>query len=291
MIDFTNCEINKFRYYDGRNGGKICIKYKNEDYMLKFQSINEVILEDECSNDCISEYLACHIIKTLGIKVQDTLLGVYDSIKAGKIVVACKDFTSSGTVLNSFLKIKNSQMGFSKSGYATELSEVIETIEKQQIYDVKELKEFFWNMFIADCLVGNFDRHNGNWGFLINESKRKIEIAPIYDCGSCLNPMLEDEEIENMSQIELKNLAINCYSCIKENGKKINYMSYIRQMQNEECNNAIKRLFSNINIEEINKFIDNIECISNIRKDFYKNIIEQRYEIIKIVIAKILTLT
>ncbi len=62
-------------------------------------------------------------------------------------------------------------------------------------------------------------------------------------------------------------------------------------MQNEECNNAIKRLFSSINIEEINKFIDNIECISNIRKDFYKNIIEQRYEIIKIVIAKILTLT
>ena len=103
--------------------------------------------------------------------------------------------------------------------------------------------------------------------------------------------MLEDKQIEYISEVELKNLAINCYSCIKENGKKINYMSYIRQMQNEECNNAIKRLFSSINIEEINKFIDNIECISNIRKDFYKNIIEQRYEIIKIVIAKILTLT
>ena len=32
-------------------------------------------------------------------------------------------------------------------------------------------------MFIADCLVGNFDRHNGNWGFLINESLKKIGIA------------------------------------------------------------------------------------------------------------------
>ena len=154
-----------------------------------------------------------------------------------------------------------------------------------------ETKEKFWDMFVIDSLIGNTDRHNGNWGFLLNKTTGKVSFSPIYDCGSCLNPMLEDEEIENMSQIELKNLAINCYSCIKENGKKINYMSYIRQMQNEECNHAIKRLFSSINIEEINKFIDNIECISNIRKDFYKNIIEQRYEIIKIVIAKILTLT
>ena len=39
-------------------------------------------------------------------------------------------------------------------------------------------------MFIADSLVGNFDRHNGNWGFLINEELKKIEIAPIYDCAS-----------------------------------------------------------------------------------------------------------
>lgn len=31
MIDFTNCEINNFKYYGGKNGGKICIKYNCED--------------------------------------------------------------------------------------------------------------------------------------------------------------------------------------------------------------------------------------------------------------------
>ena len=36
-----------------------------------------------------------------------------------------------------------------------------------------------------------------------------------------------------------------------------------------------------INIEKIEKFIDSIECISNIRKNFYKQIIEQRYDILK----------
>ena len=52
-------------------------------------------------------------------------------------------------------------------------------------------------------------------------------------------------------------------------------------MRNEECNKSIKRLFLNINIDEINNFIDNVESMSKTRKDFYKNIIEKRFEIIK----------
>lgn len=41
------------------------------------------------------------------------------------------------------------------------------------------------------------------------------------------------------------------------------------------------RLFINININEIDAFINNIESISHIRKEFYKKIIEKRYTIIK----------
>ena len=146
--------------------------------------------------------------------------------------------------------------------------------------DSESTKQKFWDMFIVDSLIGNTDRHNGNGGIL-NKITGKIEFSPIYDCGSCLNPMLEDEEIQNITEVELKNLAINCYSCLKENGKKINYMSYIKQMKNEECNNAIKRLFLYINIDEIKRFINNIDCMSDLRKEFYKRIIEQRYDIIK----------
>ena len=82
-------------------------------------------------------------------------------------------------------------------------------------------------------------------------------------------------------------MAINCYSCIRENGKKINYMSFIKQMKNKECNMAIKRIFVNINIDKINEFIDSIECISKIRKEFYKEIIKLRYDILKETYLKI----
>ena len=159
----------------------------------------------------------------------------------------------------------------------TELDDILEVIEESKMINTGETKKKFWDMFVIDSLIGNTDRHNGNWGFLLNKNTGKAEFSPIYDCGSCLNPMLEDEEIEKMNETELKNLAINCYSCLKEKGKKIHYISFMKQIENQDCNNAIKRIFVNISVDAIKNFIDGIECLSSVRKNFYKNIIEQRY--------------
>ena len=70
----------------------------------------------------------------------------------------------------------------------------------------------------------------------------------------------------------------------KEDGKKINYMSYIKSLKNDECTNAVKRLIPNIDINKIIEFIDNISCISYVRKDFYKKILMIRYDIIKSIV-------
>lgn len=273
MIDFTECEKNNFKYYGGKNGGKICIVYQGNDYMLKFPAINEGI----------SEYIVCNILKTLGLNVQETILGRYRINEEEKIVVACKDFTTNGTILKQFAEFKNSQIETSKNGYGTELSEVIETIENQNVYDEKKLLGFFWDMFIADSLVGNFDRHNGNWGFLINESLRKIDIAPIYDCASCLYPQLTDERIaeiiDNDNEMEAR-VYIFPTSALKYNDKKINYFSWISGLENEDCNQALLRIFPRIDLEKINAIIDETPCISNIRKAFYKKILKMRYEMI-----------
>ena len=149
------------------------------------------------------------------------------------------------------------------------------------------IKEKFWDMFIIDCLIGNTDRHNGNWGLLVNTINKEARFSPIYDCGSCLNPMIEDTQIQEINDVEIKNLAINNYSCIRENGKKINYITYMRNKENTDCNNAIKRVFEKIDINKINTFIDEIQSISDIRKEFYKKIINYRYEIIKDIYKKI----
>ena len=283
MIDFTNCEINKFKYYGGKNGSKICIVYNNQDYMLKFPSLNDNDAEQTYANNCISEYVACKIIKSLGFKVQDTILGTYNLNGNTKVVVACKDFTSLGVVLRQFAELKNSQIESSKNGYDTELEEVIQTIESQQICDVNYLKDFFWDMFIADTLVGNFDRHNGNWGFLINEGLKEVEIAPIYDCASCLYPQLTDERIKKIIDDEEEmNARVFVFpnSALKIDDKKINYYDFISSLDNVDCNKALLRVFPRINLNVINEIIDNTLYISDIRKEFYKKIIKMRYDLL-----------
>ena len=283
MIDFTNCEINKFKYYGGKNGSKICIVYNNQDYMLKFPSLNDNDAEQTYANNCISEYVACKIIKSLGFKVQDTILGTYNLNGNTKVVVACKDFTSLGVVLRQFAELKNSQIESSKNGYGTELEEVIQTIESQQICDVNYLKDFFWDMFIADTLVGNFDRHNGNWGFLINEGLKEVEIAPIYDCASCLYPLLTDERIKKIIDDEEEmNARVFVFpnSALKIDDKKINYYDFISSLDNVDCNKALLRVFPRINLNVINEIIDNTLYISDIRKEFYKKIIKMRYDLL-----------
>lgn len=64
-------------------------------------------------------------------------------------------------------------------------------------------------------------------------------------------------------------------------------MSFLKQMENKDCNDAIRRVFERIKIDNIYELIENMEEISDIRKNFYKKIIEIRYEILKEVYEKI----
>lgn len=278
MINFTNV-IEKFNKYKGSEKKKTLI-YNNKNYLVKFpdpiKKQNKKILY---KNNAFSEYVGSNIFKLTGFETQNTILGKYEYKGKEKIVCACEDFTSSKNVLYEFENLALSTNPDKKIG--TELGEIMEVIEENKMINAEETKEKFWNMFVIDALIGNTDRHNGNWGFLLDLESGKVKFAPIYDCGSCLNPMIEDSEIETIGSTEIHNLSINCYSCIKENNKKINYMTYIKQLKNEECNKAIIRIFPNIDIEKINNFIENISYISSVRKAFYKEIIKTRYEIVK----------
>ena len=97
MINFTNLPT-KNKGYAGANGSKICIIYNNEAYMLKFPALAFKNKNLSYANSCVSEYIGCHIFESIGILAQKTLLGTYTKNGKEKIVVACKDFTSSNRI-------------------------------------------------------------------------------------------------------------------------------------------------------------------------------------------------
>lgn len=111
-------------------------------------------------------------ITKLGIQTQDTLLGTYDVNDVKKVVVACKDFAINGWTIQDFASLKNQIVDSERNGYGTELDEMIHTIYEQNSVEAGVLNDFFWDLFIADALIANWDRHNGNWGVFVQRNHR-----------------------------------------------------------------------------------------------------------------------
>ena len=282
MIDFTQCKRIMAKAYNGANGKKIAIEYKGEQYMLKFPpTVKEKPTELSYTNSCFSEHIASSIFNMLGITAQKTMLGTFEVNGKEKIVCACKDFAVEGNVLYDFCSIKNTVIDSEHNGSGTELSDILETIEKQQFVEPTLLLEHFWNVFVVDAFLGNFDRHNGNWGFIFNSISQTTELAPIYDCGSCLLPQADEKIMQRVLEDE-DELNSRVYqfptSAIKQNGRKINYYDFLMAAENSECNEAIVRMAPQIKMDQINDFIDKVPYISELQKEFYKGYIGARYE-------------
>lgn len=282
-MNFTNCEVDKFKVFGGANGSKIGIVYNNENYMIKFPSKAKLNVNISYSNSVISEYIGCKVFKLLGFDVQEVMLGIYEVNGIEKLVVACKNIESNGYVLKDFALLKNATITSESLGYSTDIEDIIDTFEKQTWIDVSVLKKHFFEMFVVDALLGNFDRHNGNWGFLIKEITKNVKLAPIFDCGSCLYPQIDDDLMKKVLENEDEKLN-RVYefptSAIKYNGSKINYVDFIKSRVYKECDDAILNIGSKIDLISINKMIDEIDCISDLAKEFYKEMIRIRKEII-----------
>lgn len=282
MIDFTNLPTRK-KAYGGANGSKLSVIYNNELYMLKLPMHALKNPNLSYTNSCTSEYLGCHIFNMLGVKAQDTLLGKYEYHGKVRTVVACKDFTSANTTILDFASVKNQIIDSASNGYGTELSDILDTIQRQNAIDPIKLEEHFWNMFVIDAFIGNWDRHNGNWGFLYNQENDEMEIAPIFDCGSALYPQIDDEIIKKVisSKSEMNARVYDVpTSAILVNGKRGNYYKMITSLEYDGCNKAIKKIVPRINLNEITSLIDGVEQLSDLQKEFLKKILKLRKELI-----------
>ena len=242
-------------------------------YIVKFQKNSEVGF----TYNYVSEYLGSHIFQSVGIPVQETFLGTYD----GKHVVVVKNFLEPEDIFIAFNGVGESSLERDKELYQYTYEDITAMLtENMKSTNVTETIERFWDMFIVDALIGNFDRHGGNWGFIKRDNKYRI--APVYDNGSSLYPKLNsDTKIAEVlaSQEEIdKRIYQFPTSHIKMNNRKSSYFEVISSLQFEACNEALKRIVPRIDMERIHKIIDDIEEISELRKQFYKTMLQQRYE-------------
>lgn len=279
IIDFTEIVKNNpsFRAYGGVNGIKKGVLFKGNPYMLKIEHNGK-------KNSILSEYISSKVYSMLDIPTQEVILGkIYDNERE-KLCVACKDFKKKDEYLYEFLTIKNTVLTENSSnGFSTELIEILEAIDRQNFCPSGEVRERFWTMFVVDAYLGNFNRHNGNWGFLVNEKTGTKQLAPIFDCASCLYPEFTDEQLQDFLNVSNK-LEKGIYtfpkSVIKQNEEKINYHEFFQTTLNDDCLEAVKKMIPKIEkkSDEIKDFINGIEVLTSVRKQFYIQILKMRRE-------------
>lgn len=277
-VNFTKCKELISTY--GGSEKKKKIECNNEMYLLKFP--DPVIKDNLCFykyNTC-STYIGSKIFSSIGIKVQDVIIGTYDEestimpIKK-KVVVACKDFTSADTRLVEFSSLANSITVVDKK-FTTDIAHIYEVINKINC-DKEKMINSFWDMFVVDTLIGNVDRHLSNFGFII--SNNEMDFAPIYDCGSSLHPLLSDEKMAAIisSPVDFKNTVFSIYPIYKYDFQKLTYNEfYVKNI--EDLNKALLRIYPRIDMNKINAIIDEVPYMSDIRKEFLKKSIECRKE-------------
>ena len=270
IYDFSNCE-NSGRTYGGSEK-KIGILVNGEPYILKFRKHTNFGVRF----NHVSEYLGSQIFELFGFNVHKTILGTYKNEE----VVACKDFTSGGYFFVPFNDVGESSLEVDKEKHQYSYEDIIKLLKaNKKITNVEETISSFFEIYIVDALIGNFDRHGANWGFLKKDNK--YYLAPVFDNGSSLFSQVSDIQIEdiidNKEEFDRRIYTFPT-SQIQVDGKKSSYYEVISSLKYEECNRALKKIYPKIDLAKINILIDSIEVISEIRKRFLKKIIKERYD-------------
>jgi len=270
-MDYSSCEKNN-KYYAGSEE-KFGITLDGLDYIVKFQKPSETGL----LYNTISEYIGCHIFTMLDMHAQNTYLGTYK----GRNVVLIEDFVKENQQFVPFNEVGDSSLENDRETYQYSYTDIMQMLKANtKLTQVAATISQFWHMYIIDALLGNFDRHGANWGF-IKENDR-YTLAPIFDNGSCLFPRIHSDDaclaiLENPDEIDKRVYSFPT-SQIKLGNKKSSYFDVISSLQYPECNKALQDITGKTDLTQIDAWIGTVDEISEIQKRFYTTMIKKRFE-------------
>lgn len=281
------------KLYGGAAGIKIGVTVDGVDWLVKFpgnlKSKDMENIKLSYSNSPVCEFVGSHVFQFLGIPVHETRLAVRNN----KIVVMCKDFTEDkrlyhfselkATYEPAFLDLN----GNVSDGCGTDIDEALQVIRTHPILaKISGVEDRFWQMFIIDFILGNPDRNNGNWGILVKGDK--IQLAPVFDNGNCLNDKWDDTKMNLfLNDINLLNgEAYGSKVCFySQKGKKIKFYKYLRNCTEAKCRANLQWVleqWERNNVDsKLQSLLNSIEPITDTQRLFYSTIINIRLNKLK----------
>lgn len=269
MIDISKCPKIASDFEGSER--KFAILYNNVVFMVKEPDpIREKDNLLSYMNNQYSEDIGCRIFKSFDIPTQDTFLAKYTR-NDGKteIVVACRDFRKPGEQLYEADKFAKSILD---SAHITRPSlnsiyNLINSIQSKMPID-ENLKMRFWDTFVIDSLIGNKDRHLGNWGVL-SRDRIHLHLAPVYDCGSSLGATVDDKTMQLCLDKPgiMSNVECNIITPFLVNGKRSTYREMLMAPP-DDLKASIIKIVPQINLSKIKSIIEDTPSLSDSRKQF-----------------------
>ena len=143
-------------------------------------------------------------------------------------------------------------------------------------------------MFVIDAFISNNDRNEGNWGLVLNKETNKLRLSPVFDNGAAFYNKSSDERLISIYNDDFKfkqSIYESSVSVYRLNGKRLNPLKYIENMNNDECNKAILRIVPKINMDKITDIFENIPeeykglpVLSKIQKEYYLKSLKYKYD-------------
>ena len=283
ILDFTDCK-RVFRSLGGTDR-KFEVEYNGKAYMLKFSEnhAKRTDISTSSVNNVVSEYISSHIAAAAGLPVHNTLLGVYRD----EVVVACEDFRQPDEENMEFREFVRAVFEPKDVKRVIRLDQIYAILADRNIFSEaleKQSIKRYWDTFVVDAFVGNFDRHIGNWGYIVKNNQ--MSLAPVYDFGSTLLPQLSDDGMESImgNSFEMYKRCLVFPSAAlfitSEKAGKVGYYDMMASDYDENCSKAVFHMVPGIRMDEVKHIVDSTPFISDTRKEFYKKYLQLRKELI-----------
>jgi len=145
---------------------------------------------------------------------------------------------------------------------------------------------------IFDALIGNSDRHHSNWGIVKNKLNGNIRISPLYDNGSSLCCLIDEEDVCNVLRDTRRfESLISSKSKSMIRWRKLNrirhfeLIEYIRNEYHEETLYIVDKIRDNLSEIKIGQIIysyDDSIIKPKVKELLCAFLIERRKRLLKI---------
>lgn len=259
----------------GPDGSRYMVKYSEKQAPRYDLATNYV-------NNVVSEYVTSHIFGLLGYQVHDTELGTL----GGEIAVVCRNFVPPGGTLLEFGTVLRKHYDSGAISRIPDIEQIYDAFEKDPDLSphADVFKRSYWERFVGDALVGNFDRHRGNFGYLVG-SDGSVTASPIYDNGSTLFPNLSEsgmqEVLADPKEI-MQRIKLYPKAALEMHKKKVSYYDMMASGLYSELTDAVVQTVPRIrdSMPAVRDFINGCSFLSDTRKDFYNVILAERMHFI-----------